>query len=76
MRSLGRNWPPLLAPLLAGLLAAGFLVYDHGQPVPVPARENLYKGVEYARNMQWSPRPMIVHVITIDMRTAEKELAE
>ena len=57
------------ATLLVGLCLAGVLVYSRGTPLPVPAREKLYPGVEYSRRVKLSPRPMVAHVITIDMRT-------
>jgi hypothetical protein len=69
MKRRGRNWFLLLVLLLLGLGAGGLLVYSGGRPLPVPIKEQLYDGVSYARKVRWSPRPMIVHVITVDMRT-------
>src|SRR5512146_2160331 len=57
----------LVALILTGL-AAAFLAYDRGRPVPVPVREQLFRGVTYTRSIRWSPRPMVIHVISIDMR--------
>lgn len=55
---------------LAGLCGTGLVLYDRGRPLPLPARERLFTGVEYVRKVQLSPRPIITHVITIDMRAA------
>ncbi len=53
-----------------GLCGAGLLVYGRGRPLPIPVREQLSKGIDYVRTVQWSPRPLITHVITVDMRTS------
>lgn len=55
---------------LLGFGAAGWYAYDQGRPVPLPAREHLFPGVDYERKVQWSPRPMIIHVIKVDTRTS------
>ncbi|HEX2697354.1 MAG TPA: phosphodiester glycosidase family protein, partial [Anaerolineales bacterium] len=60
-------WTPLI---LIGLCLGGVLIYDNGRPLPVPARERLYKGIEYERRVTFSPRPMMIHILTIDMRTS------
>lgn len=52
----------------AGICAAGFAVYNHGRPLQIPVKERLFSGVDYARQVQFAPRPMIIHVITIDTR--------
>ncbi|MCL4527964.1 MAG: phosphodiester glycosidase family protein [Chloroflexi bacterium] len=64
-----RNWilPTML--VLVGLCVGGFFAYNNGRPLPIPTKERLFDGVDYARKVRWSPRPMIIHVITIDMRT-------
>ena len=51
-----------------GVCIAGLLAYDNGRPLQIPAKEQLYEGVEYIRKVQFSPRPMMIHVITIDNR--------
>jgi len=40
-----------------------------GRPIPIPTREKLFQGVEYNRRVQLRPRPTVMHVITLDMRT-------
>lgn len=58
----------LIMLVLAAICLGGFLIFDNGRPLQIPAREHLFSGVEYARKVQLSPRPMIIHVITIDTR--------
>lgn len=53
-------------PLLAAGLAA--LWYYH-RPQPPPLREALFKGISHEREVRRTPRPMVAHVITIDLRT-------
>ena len=57
------------AAALAGACALGISLYGSGRPLPIPARERLYRGVEYTRTVRITPRPIVAHVITIDMRT-------
>ncbi len=55
---------------VAAALFAGGLLYVRNRPLPVPAREKLFPGVVYARDVHIQPRPLVTHTITIDMRTA------
>jgi hypothetical protein len=55
------------------LLAAAGLYLQH-RPLPVPIREKLFPGVVYVRDVHVQPRPIITHVITIDMRTGGMHL--
>ena len=59
-----RFW--LMVLVLAGVCVIGFLAYDNGRPFQIPDKERLFTGVEYARKVNFSPRPMIIHTITID----------
>jgi Phosphodiester glycosidase len=36
--------------------------------MPVPMKERLFNGVTYARSVRWTPRPLIIHVVTVDFR--------
>jgi hypothetical protein len=46
-----------------------YLTYDRGRPAPVPLKQELFEGLAYQRVVRISPRPMIAHVVMIDMRT-------
>ncbi len=65
-----RRWIWVTLIVLAGLLAVGIIAYINGRPLPIPATERLYDGVTYRRTVRVSPRPMMIHIITIDMRTS------
>ena len=56
--------------LLIGLLlgAGGTALWYFHRPQPPPARETLFEGVSYERDVRASPRPMVVHVARIDLR--------
>ena len=59
----------LLIPLVVLALLAGVVViYDRGRPAPVPIKQRLFDGVTYSRMVRWSPRPLMIHVITVDMK--------
>jgi len=51
-----------------GLCSAGYILYDRGRPAPIPMKQKLYSGVEYRRVIQFSPRPIIEHVVIIDTK--------
>ncbi|MEW5939208.1 MAG: phosphodiester glycosidase family protein [Chloroflexota bacterium] len=57
------------ASVLLVLFATAFVLYYRGRPMPIPARETLRQGVEYERMVRVSPRPMVVHVVTINLNT-------
>ena len=38
------------------------------RPQPSPARQELYSGVEYRREVRQDPRPMVVHTLLVDLR--------
>jgi len=56
------------------LCAASYLLYDRGRPAPIPTKQELYEGVIYRRVVQFIPRPMIAHIIKIDMKANGIEL--
>ncbi len=52
--------------VLVGMGLGGFVLYNRGRSVAI--REKLFDGVTYTRIVRGSPRPMVIHAITIDMR--------
>ncbi len=54
--------------LICGLCAAPILYYG-GRPLPIEKNEELFPGVMYFRSVRFSPRTMIVHVVTVDLTT-------
>lgn len=60
---------PLALLLLIVFCAGGGFLYLHGRPVPVPVRQTLRQGVEYQRIVRVTPRPMIIHVLKVNMKT-------
>lgn len=69
MKTKGKIRLFLIGLVLLGICIAAFVAYDNGRPLQIPAKEHLYEGVDYIRKVQFSPRPMIIHVIIIDTRT-------
>jgi len=65
-RKLTRNIIGIL--ILLSLCVGGYLLYDRGRPIPVPAKQKLYDGVIYRRVVRVFPRPMIAHVLEIDTK--------
>ncbi len=52
--------------ILAGVALGGFAIFKGWRLTPT--REKLFDGVTYTRIIRRLPRPMVIHVITIDMR--------
>lgn len=55
--------------ILLAFLVGGYSIYSHGRPAPVPMKQKLFEGVVYRRIVQFIPRPMIVHVVTVDTKS-------
>lgn len=62
------KWPLVLLALV-GLSLLGFLAYNGDRPLPMPDGETLHSGIVYTKMVRISPRPMVIHVLTIDVRT-------
>ena len=55
--------------ILLALCIAAPLIYYFGRPLPVSMSETLRKGVGYQRMVRLQPRPLVIHVITVDLKT-------
>ncbi len=62
------KWIAVAAVAALALLIGAIAVYNRGRPMPVPTRERLFDGVTYSRMVRLSPRPLVIHVITADMK--------
>lgn len=58
----------------AALLAAGGWGWLNFRPQPRPESRALYPGITYTREARRSPRPMVIHVVSIDLRAAGTRL--
>ncbi len=70
-----RNKLPLLTLLasLAGLcliasLAGGWLLWSRFRPLPSEANQTLFTGITYQRSVRRSPRPMVIHVVKVNLK--------
>ena len=66
-----KRWILFAALGLTGIALVGILFYLNGRPAPVPTKEKLFDGVTYERKVWLSQRPLVIHVIKIDARTAK-----
>ncbi len=70
MKSKTRRYIPGIGLLVFILLLLGGIgLYLHGRPAPVPIRQTLHQGVEYQRIVRVVPRPVVIHVLKINMKT-------
>lgn len=59
----------LLLPALALGIGAGYFFWYGHRPLPANTRETLFPGVEYRREARSTPRPLVIHVVTVDLAT-------
>jgi Phosphodiester glycosidase len=65
-----RGWADLLPlPTLLLALFAGYWVWYFHRPRPAPERRELAPGITYVREPRGEPRPVVVHVVEIDLTT-------
>ena len=57
--------------ILLALLVGSYSLYNRGRPAPVPMKEKIYDGITYRRIVHVIPRPMVIHVLTVDTKAAE-----
>ena len=51
-----------------GLLVGGAAIWYTVRPQPGEKSATLFQGINYIRDVRQSPRPMVVHIITIDLK--------
>jgi len=59
--------------LLGGLVGFNLLAFIP-RPQPEPAKQVLFEGISYVREVRRSPRPMIIHVVAVNLRAPGIEL--
>jgi hypothetical protein len=57
----------LLLPALAGCIGGGYWTWFTHRGPPEPVRETWFEGVEYTREVRLEPRPMVAHVVRVDL---------
>jgi hypothetical protein len=57
--------------ILLVLSVGGYSLYNRGRPAPVPMKEKLYDGITYRRIVHVIPRPVVIHVLTVDTKAAD-----
>lgn len=58
---------------LAGvvLLVPASYAWIRFRPQPSPLSQVLFQGIEYTRQVRRDPRPMVIHIVTVDLRSPE-----
>jgi hypothetical protein len=54
--------------LSVGILFGGSLLWSKVGPKPAEKNEVIFKGINYIRDVRRTPRPMVVHIIMVDLR--------
>lgn len=52
--------------ILALVITGGLFWYSH-RPLPSPTGQRLFQGIDYIREVRAEPRPVIIHVVRIDL---------
>jgi len=56
----------LLVAVLLLLTGGLWYAYTH-RPVPDPVQQTLFQGITYIRDVRSEPRPLVIHVVTVDL---------
>lgn len=59
----------LVVAAVSALALGGFLFWREHRPQPASAREVLFEGITYIRDVRQQPRPLVIHVIQLDLNT-------
>jgi len=57
----------LLLAAMVALLAGGTLYWYYHRPLPSEIQATLFQGITYTREVRDDPRPLVIHVVTIDL---------
>ncbi len=69
LKTIGRLWPRIAALILAlPLILYAWLCFQ--RPAPVPVQQTLFPGIRYQREVYSSPRPYLLHLVTVDLTTS------
>jgi len=55
--------------VVIALILGGYLFWRDHRPQPPSVRETLFNGITYIRDVRQQPRPLIIHVVQIDLTT-------
>lgn len=55
----------LISPIL--IAAGGYSVWFRNRPAPAPITQTLFDGISYVREVRQTPRPLVIHVVKIDL---------
>jgi len=53
---------------ILGVVIVGGWLWINFRPQPASTQEMLFEGVEYTRDVRSSPRPIVIHVVKIDLK--------
>jgi hypothetical protein len=59
----------LVVAVVSALLAGGFLFWRDHRPQPASERVQLFDGITYLRDVRQQPRPLVIHVVQINLAT-------
>ncbi len=59
----------LMVVVVIALALGGFLFWRDHRPQPPSIRETLFNGITYIRTVRQQPRPLVIHVVQIDLTT-------
>ena len=58
--------------IMAALVLVAFGSYEfwlYHRPLPDNIRENLFQGITYIRDVRRTPRPLVIHIVMVDLNT-------
>ncbi|MEO8397674.1 MAG: phosphodiester glycosidase family protein [Chloroflexota bacterium] len=54
---------------LLPLLIGGYFFWYLNRPLPDPVHETLFQGIDYTRDVRSTPRPLVIHIVKINLDT-------
>ncbi len=58
---------PAMVLALPVLIVGGYWAWFNHRPQPEPTRQALFEGVTYIRDVRQQPRPLVIHLVTVDL---------
>jgi hypothetical protein len=56
-----------LLPILLLFASAVYVYWDYHRPLPPAVHRDLFQGITYTREVRHAPRPIVLHVVSIDL---------
>ena len=60
-------WTPVVLVATIAVAVGGFFFWSEHRPQPTNLQQSLFEGITYIRDVRQQPRPLVIHVVKIDL---------